>query len=119
MAKGPSRWNVVSVTLYLIVISSVYLSYKYIPIVWKKSQLENMVKEYSYGVNRNPEEYVRNALIERAENELEIKLELEDIFIEKFPDRVRMKVIWRPVVVFLLGQSIAHEFEIKQSTVFY
>lgn len=121
MSRHPRSLNVVSLTLYLILAVGVYLSYKYLPIVWKKHELEIIVKEHTYGLKGrgNPTSYVQESLIQTAHRQLEIELEPKDIQVSRLAGSVRIGVIWRPVVKFPLNKEFTHQFKIVKETILF
>jgi hypothetical protein len=119
MGKGPSSFNLVSITLALVFGSGLYLSYKYVPIVWNKAKLQDIVKEVSFGAPRSSDEQVRKALIDVAKGDHGIILQDNDIEIVRYTDRIRIRVVWRPVIQFLWGRSVQHAIEVTESTTFY
>jgi len=119
MRREQGKINFVSLFFMLVLGTGVYLSWIYIPIVWTKNELGNVVREATFNANRSTDEQVRKSLIEAAKLDHDVDLKVEDIEITRYSDRVRIHVVWRPVVHFVFGNSIQHAFEITESATFY
>ena len=115
----PRGVNVVSAAVFIFLIVAGYLSYLYVPILWTQNELSALIKEESFGAKRKSPEQVQQSLKASAEDRLRVKLELEDIQVDKYADRVRVRVTWRPVVEFIKGRSVRHAFTFDEETVFY
>ena len=79
-------------------ILGIYASSLIAPVVWKKQELGNLVKEHAYQARRTSDDRVRESLISSAKRELGIDLIPEDIFIENAETSSMIRVIWRPVI---------------------
>lgn len=119
MRKASGGINFVAVFLAVGLALAVYLSIKYIPVVWKKSELQRAVKEASFSANRSTDDQVRRLIVDTVKRDLAIDLRDEDVEITRFEDRIRIRVIWRPTVKFLGGKTVQHAFVVSESTAFY
>ena len=119
MGRGPSQFNFVTVTLGLLMFAGAYLSYKYLPIFWTKTELQNVVKEECFHAGHAPDEEIKTSLMGEAKVELHVELNENDIDVAREGDHVRIHVVWRPVVNFLGLRSVQHAFEITESATFY
>ncbi len=116
---GPRRITFTGLILFLLLAGGLYLSYKYIPIMWTKIRLENLVKEESYLAKRRPAEETVQMIVASADRQLGIQLKNEDVQVDVEADRVRIDVTWRPVISLLFGASFSYAFHAKAETVFY
>ncbi|MFH1018731.1 MAG: hypothetical protein V1798_11215 [Pseudomonadota bacterium] len=116
--SGPRRITFTGLVLFLLLASALYASYKYVPLMWKKMQLESVVKEESYARRKTPEE-VAKAIVTAAQTQLGIELKEEDVEVQQEPGRTRINVTWRPAIPLLFGQSISYAFHVKVETVSY
>jgi hypothetical protein len=119
MGRGPSSINFVSIFLAVALTTGVYLSYKFIPLIWQKSELEKVVKEVSFGANHNTDEQVKQSILERARGDLRIEIQENDVEVTRFNDRVRVRVVWRPLVRLVWAKTFQPKFEVVESTTFY
>ena len=86
------------------------------PLMWKRSQIEEIVNEHSYGVRRVPIKRIEAVLISQILEDVDVEIDEEDIEIQKLPDRTVIEVVWRPTVVFPLGYTFHHVFRISKET---
>ncbi len=116
---APRNINIVSITMFLIMVAGVYGSIQYLPYYWKKTKLEELVKSESYGARRKDAYEVTTGIVDRAEREMGIVLDPEEIVVLKDKDRVRVDVIWHFSVEHPLHKTTHHSFKVTAETVFY
>src|SRR5262245_20233054 len=95
-----------------------YLTYIYVPIIWKRNSLSNLVREECYGGKIKSEDGVMEAIKLSAASRLGIELSIEDIDVKRLPDRVPAKVTWRPTAD-LIFERPKHKITVDEEVVFY
>ena len=109
------NFNLVGLVTYLLLGTGIYLSFFYAPLVWKRAQLQDVMKEVAYAYKKKNVEEIKDLLIEEAKAKAEVVLDAEDIQVDLLPDRIRIDVIWRPVVVFTPTEKrFQHIFQLEQ-----
>jgi hypothetical protein len=119
MGKRDGKANPVSIFLALVLAAAVYLSWKYIPVMYTKNELSNIVREATFTANRTSDDQIRKTLIEAARLDFGVDLKGEDIEVIHYSDRVRIRLIWRPTIALGFGKSIQHVIEISESATTY
>lgn len=117
MERG--KVNPVSVFMALLIVAGLYLSYKYVPIVWTHNELSTLVREACFSAGRSSDGEVRSSLVEATRLDLELDIKGKDIEVARYTNRVRVDLIWRPVITFPFGKSIQHKFTISESATTY
>ncbi|HLG19027.1 MAG TPA: hypothetical protein VI895_04320 [Bdellovibrionota bacterium] len=116
---GPRRFNLVNIFIYLLIGAGFYLSFQYVPVFWKKQQLQELIKEESYAAKRKTPEQTIESIVNSAQRQLAVALDPEDLKVEKFSDRVRISVLWRVTIEHPFDIVVAHNFRLREETVFY
>jgi hypothetical protein len=115
---GPRRFNIVSLFIFLFFGFLFYASYQLIPVLWKKAQLEDMIKEESYGAKRRGAESVKKAIVTSAQARFHVDIPEESVEVERLEDRARVWVTWNVTFMFFT-KPIPFTFPIYKETVFY
>jgi hypothetical protein len=116
--KRSSGFSISNFFTLLLIFICCYLTYVYVPIIWKKNSLSNLVREECYGGKTKSEDGVREAIKLSAASRLGIDLAIEDIDVKRLPDRIQAKVTWRPTADLIIERP-QHKITVDEEVVFY
>jgi len=111
--RGYSRFNVVNVTVYLVVGAAIYFGWKYIPVYWDRESLgdiaaNSILQGYRFGDDR----IVQN-IIDRAYTELGMKLTYENIKVSRAENDFFVDIYYDVTIEHPFDKKVVHHMHLN------
>ncbi|MCC7460354.1 MAG: hypothetical protein IT286_03530 [Proteobacteria bacterium] len=111
--KSKSAFTFTDFVFILLVVSGVYAGVVYFPYIYKRQELEALVKDYTFRTGRATPDRIRDAVVEDAKKKLDITLHPDDVFVTLDDERSSVKAIWRPVIKIVGGYEFNRVFVVE------
>jgi len=105
--------TITDIIFFLAIAGAIYAGYLYFPLVYKTQELEAIAKDYTFKSGGAKPDSIRAAVIEDASKQLEIDLNIDDVTVTKDDRRVRIEIIWRPIIQLPFGFQIPRVFVVE------
>ena len=110
---GFKRFNIVSIPIYLIVLSMIYLGWKYFPVYWQREELIELSQNAILSSHRGGPDGIATAIWENAKDILGLKLDWEDIKVTKYGKVYSVKINYTVKIKHPFGYETVHPLSIK------
>ncbi len=111
--RGFKRFNIVSVPIYLIVISAIYLGWKYLPVYWEKESLLSIAQNAILTFHRAGPDGIAKGIMEQVDMEHGRKLEWDHIQVRYFENHYEVEINYTVVINHLFGKKHYYDMSVK------
>jgi len=111
--RGFKRFNLVSIPVYIAIIAGLYLAWKYLPIYWEREKLTEIAQNAILSDHKRGTDGVAGAIIDGAQVELGMKLDWDNIEINRYRQTFDVKVTYKVIVKHLFGKKSVHNMKVK------
>ena len=85
----------------------------YVPLLYKSTELEAIVKDYTFRSGRASNDDIKTAIVEDARRKLEITILPDDVIVVRDDVRITIYATWHAVIELPFGYTIPRDFKVE------
>jgi hypothetical protein len=111
--KRSSGLSIIDTLFTIVIICLVYLSWEYVPLVYKSKELESIAKDYTFKSAAAREDIIRQAVVEDARRKIGVELNMDDVVVTKDGGRTKIQINWHTAIDLPFDYQIPRTFIVE------